>query len=100
MQDNAVPLQQYPGYYLCVPGSGSPSLLATAPTERPNQEFRAEISIADSEEQDGSPPSGDVLSVSGVQPMKVFSPLLFTGMVRRVFLLPQVPVLFPIPCQG
>ena len=99
MQDNAVPSQQYPGYYLCVPGSGSPSLLAAAPTERPNQEVQAEISIADSEERDGGPPSGDAVSVSGVQPMKVFSPSLFTGMVRRVFLLPQVPVLFTIPCQ-
>lgn len=89
MQDNTVPLQQHPEYYLCVPGSGPIALLANVSTERADREVQAKMFMADSEEPvddsllDNSPPVGST------QPMRVFSPSLFTGMVCRVFLLPS-----------
>ena len=86
MQENPAPLQQHPENYLCVPGSGSPSLLASVPSERVDQEAQAEILIANSEEQEYGPLPNDITSVSDVQPVTVFSPSLFMGMVRRAFL--------------
>lgn len=85
MQDNGTPLQQHPEYYLCVPGSGPTSLLATAPIGKVDQEDRAEIFIAGPEEPKSGLPPDDAVPVHGVQPMRVFSPLLFTGMVCQVF---------------
>lgn len=84
MQDNAAPLQQHPEYYLCVPGPGSTSLLATVPTEGADREVEAEIFVVDSKEPGDDPQPNDATSTSGAQPMRVFSPLLFTGVVRRV----------------
>lgn len=83
MQDNAAPLQQYPEYYLCVPGSGPTSLLATIPTEGADQEVRTETFAADSKEPGDDSQPNDAASPC-VQPMRVFNPLPLTEMVRRV----------------
>ena len=91
MQDNAAPLQQHPEYYLCVPGSGPTTLLAAAPTGRPDQEDQVEVSIAGSEEPENGPLPDHIAPADGVQPMRVFSPSLFTGMVRWAFLLLSIP---------
>jgi len=99
MQDNAVPLQQHPEYYLCVPGSGPTSLLATASIERADQEDRAEIFIAGLEEPKNGPLPDDAVPVHGVQPMKVFSPSLFTGMVCQVFFSINSKVVLTLLCQ-
>ena len=91
MQNNAAPLQQHPEYYLCVPGSGPTSLLATAPTGRVDQKDQVEIFIVGSEEPENGPLPGDAVPVDAVQPMRVFSPSSFRGMVCRVFLLLSIP---------
>jgi len=81
MQENATPSQQYPGYYLCVPESRATSLLATIPTERIGQEVQAGTFIVDSKRpENGTLPGGSPFA-NGAQPMRVFSPSLFTGMV-------------------
>ena len=84
MQENGVPLQQHPEHFLCVPVSGPPSLLATVPTERADQEVQAEKSITNSEEPEHGLQPDDVPSAGGAQPMRVFSPSLFTEMVCRL----------------
>jgi len=93
MKDNTAPLQQHPDYYLCLPGPGPTSLLATAPTGKADQENQGEGYVAGSEEPEDGPLPDDAIPVDGVQPMRVFSPSLFTGMVCRVFLLPPIPTL-------
>ena len=93
MQDNTTPLQQHPEYYLCVPGSGPTSLLAVVPAEGDDREVETEIFVADSEEPGKDLLSNDVVSVSDVQPMRVFSPSLFMGMVSRVIQFPSIPKL-------
>ena len=85
MQENPAPPQQHPEYYLCVPGSGPPSLLAAVTAERVDQEAQAEIPIANLEEQGHDPLPNDVASVYGTQPVGVFSPSSFVVMVRRMF---------------
>ncbi|KAF9647847.1 hypothetical protein BDM02DRAFT_3187667 [Thelephora ganbajun] len=82
MQENAAPLQQHPEYYLCVPGSGPTSLLATVTTERAGQEVQAEISIADSVERENDSLPNDAALVNNAQAMRVFSPSLFTGIIE------------------
>ena len=91
MQENPPPLQQHPEYYLCVPGSGPPSLLAAVPTDRVDQDIPGKIPIVDSEEQENGPLPNDVAFVYDARPVRVFSPSLFMGMVCRVFL----PLLIP-----
>lgn len=83
MQENPPPLQQHPEYHLCVPGLGPPSLLAAIPTERVDQNVQAEIPIVNSE--DYGPLPNDIASAYNAQPVRVFSPSLFVGMVCRVF---------------
>ena len=80
MQENPTPPQKHPEHYLCVPGSGPPSLLATVPAEMVDQEVQAKIPTAGSEEQEYDPLQNDVASY-GTQPMAVFSPSLFVGKV-------------------
>lgn len=94
MQDNTTPPQQHPEYYLCVPGSGPTSLLATVPAEGNDREVETEIFVTDSEELGKDLRSDDVASVSGVQPMRVFSPSLFTGMVCQVISFLSNPKLY------
>jgi len=86
MQENSTPLQQHPEYYLYVPPSGPASLLAAFPTEKTDQEGQTETPIIDSEElKNGSLPD-DTFLANGAQPMRVFSPSSFMGMVRQVYL--------------
>lgn len=82
MQDNAAPLQHHPEYYLCVPGSGPTSLLATVPREGADRGLQVEMLIANPGEPEHSSLPNDAC---GTQPMRVFSPSLFTDMVCRVF---------------
>lgn len=85
MQDNAAPLQQHSEHYLCIPGSGSTSLLATIPAERTDQGVQAEMAIVNPEEPEHGSLPDDPAFACGVQPMRVFSPSLFAEMVCRVF---------------
>ena len=92
MQENAAPLQQHPECYLCVPASYPTSFLASVPAETADQEVQVDVFTTDSEEEES--PNGTLSDASppviSTQPMRVFSPSLFTGMVCLV------PLLFPI----
>jgi len=91
MQENPPPLQQHPEYYLCIPGSGPPSLLATVPTERVDQGVLTEIPVVNSEEREHDPVLNDVASIYDARPVRVFSPSLFVKMVSRGFLPLPIP---------
>ena len=88
MHANTVPPQQYPEYYLCVPGSSPKSLLATIPPkETAGREIQAKIFDANSEELENGSRVDDTVSDNGSQPMRVFSPSLFVKTVCRKSLL-------------
>jgi hypothetical protein len=92
MHENAAPPQQYPEYYLCVPGLGPPSLVATAlPTRKADQGVQLKTFVADSEEPENVTRLDSVALANGTPPMRVFSPSLFAATVC------QAPLLLPIP---
>lgn len=85
MHENAPPPQQYPEYYLCVPGPGPASLFATTFSNGGvDREVQAMAFVSGSE---GSEKGDHELVVNGVQPTRVFNPSLFTAMVLQGVLL-------------
>jgi hypothetical protein len=92
MHENTVPPQQHPEYYLCVPGTGPTSMLATIlPNETADRETQATMFDASSEELENHTRADNTFPVNRSQPMRVFSRSLFVETVCREYFLQLVP---------
>lgn len=83
MHENAVPPQQHPEHYLCIPGPGSTSLLATIlPKESADPGVQAKILDTDSEELETGVRVDETAIFNTPRLMRVFSRSLFVKTVR------------------